>query len=88
MADDTTIFLKNHKYIPVLLEILEKFSHCSGLCVNVEKTKAFSIGNNTFQNTYGLDWSNDHIELLGITITNDEAINCCKCLGQIAFFVV
>ena len=43
-ADDLTCFLRNRSSYDCLLDCLSKFSQCSGLKVNEEKTEFFSLG--------------------------------------------
>ena len=40
LADDTTIFAKNLESVSILVSILENFEKCSGLKLNMEKTKS------------------------------------------------
>jgi hypothetical protein len=43
-ADDLTAFLKNKSSYMTLLECADKFSICSGLKINKEKTEAMWLG--------------------------------------------
>ena len=77
-ADDTNILIENKESIPKVLKVLKFFHKISGLKINVDKTIAFQIGINQ-QNfagrTYGLNWVNDNITLLGLTLVDDENEN-------------
>jgi exonuclease III len=76
MADDTTIFTNNHQDVGKILRLLKAFSKISGLKINVEKTIAYVLGPmlppEKGQKDFGLKWNTLPINLLGISITNDE----------------
>ncbi len=74
MADDTTCFGKDLDSIKVILSAFDKFRKCAGLKMNVEKTKANYIGSlkNSVDTPFGLDWSEQYISCLGITVSGNE----------------
>ena len=45
LADDTSLFLKNHNALSHAFEMLENFHVCSGLKINKTKTEIFYLGN-------------------------------------------
>ena len=58
-----------------LKSLLDNFAICSGLKVNLEKTKAYNINGKIPDQNYGLKWPEDEIELLGLTVTDDQKVN-------------
>ena len=73
LADDTTCFLKDVESVKELLKVFEKFKICAGLQVNVEKTKAKTLGPiKVNPNLCNLDWTKDPIHSLGVYITGNE----------------
>ncbi len=72
-ADDLTLILKDLQSIKNALKLLNSFSLCSHLKINIEKTKVKSLGNTITADHYlhGLSWIKTHLETLGIYITND-----------------
>jgi hypothetical protein len=80
MADDTTIFTSNHQDVGKITRLLKAFYKISGLKTNMEKTIAYLLGPmlppKKNQPDFGLSWKNLPINLLGITITNDEDLSC------------
>ncbi len=79
LADDLSIILTNLGSVENALKLLNKFSQCSGLKINIDKTKAKSIGTSESPEHYhhGLSLINTLIETLGIHITNnlEESFN-------------
>jgi len=76
LADDTTLFIKNHKTIPVIFEFLKKFHNVSGLKTNLDKTQAFLIGKHIrFKENYNLKWKKGPINILGLSICDNESDN-------------
>ena len=71
-ADDTTLFLDDsEKSIKSTLELLEKFSHISGLKVNFDKTKLIWIGSRKYstrsiKTKWKLTWGEIRLKLLGL----------------------
>ncbi len=57
--------------------MLKNFSLCSGLRINIEKTKATNIGITLTSDHYphGLSWIKTPLETLGIYITNNSEEN-------------
>lgn len=51
LADDTTLFLKDHKALACAFELLENFYTCSGLKLNKTKTEIFYLGNTNHRPT-------------------------------------
>ena len=74
LADDTTCFLKDKKSLQHVLDIFKDFEICSGLKVNIDKTIAKVLGPEPLpsNNLYGLTWTKDPIETLGVTLSGDE----------------
>ncbi len=73
-ADDTCIYLQNETYIEPLFRIIKKFSSCSGLNLNLDKTEGLLIGNLAENNpTYTkINWPKEPIRYLGIYIGFDH----------------
>ena len=67
-ADDTTCYLADERSLRLLLLKLGLFSCCSGLRMNLEKTKAKLLGPLQLQqnNKYGIEWITDKVTSLGI----------------------
>ena len=74
LADDTTCFLKDKKSLQHVLDIFKDFEICSGLKVNIDKTIAKVLRPEPLpsNNIYGLTWTKDPIETLGVTLSGDE----------------
>ena len=74
LADDTTCFVGDKNSIRKLLTIFQSFKTCSGLKINVEKTKAKVLGPEPLPTyaLYGLEWTNDPLHTLGVTISGNE----------------
>ena len=75
LADDTTCFLSNLESVNQIIKIFDEFYVCAGLRVNLEKSKAYYIGSLKGTNSYcyGLDWTDQPIQSLGIVFaTNDN----------------
>ena len=78
MADDTCLFLKDNDSIRESLNILEDFHMVSGLKTNIEKTKAYNIGQNKngiHEDDFNLAWDDGDIRLLGLTVTENIDIH-------------
>ncbi len=79
LVDDITLILTNLGSVENALKLLNKFSQCSGLKINIDKTKAKCIGTSQSPEHYhhGLSWIKTPIETLGIHITNnlEESFN-------------
>ena len=67
MADDTTCFVKDKISLKNLIDVFENFEICSGLKINLDKTKAKALGPEPEPNNkpFRLDWVNDPIYTLG-----------------------
>ena len=46
LGDDKTAYLNSERDIPYLLREIERFSHVSGLVLNMSKTQVLWLGNN------------------------------------------
>ncbi len=77
LANDLTLILQDLKSIEYALKLLNKFSLCSGLIINIEKTKAKHLGTSITADHYslGLSWIKTPFETLGIYITNNHEDN-------------
>ncbi len=73
LADDLTLILKDLLSVENALKLLRKFSHCFGLKINIDKTKAKSIGRSL--TPHGLSWIKTPLETIGIYITNNHDDN-------------
>ena len=72
-ADDLTLFVPNIDCAKLVLQLLDRFTICSGLKVNHTKTEAMWIGS-CRQNTatpLGLRWSKS-VKALGIVFTYND----------------
>ena len=74
MADDATCFVKDKISLKNLIDVFKKFEICSGLKINLDKTKAKHLGPEPepCHKLFGLDWVNDPICTLGVTISGNE----------------
>ena len=74
-ADDTQLILDgSEKSLKTALSLLKLYYTMSGLKINVDKTRALSIGTScgsteTFCNEYALDWSQEPLKILGVTFS-------------------
>ena len=77
LADDITLILHDHNSVKTSLNLLNKFTNCSGLKINIEKTKAKYIGSLISCDYYphGLSWIKKPLETLGIFITDNADTN-------------
>ncbi len=89
LADDLTLIITNLGSLENAVKLLNIFSQCSGLKINIDTTKAKSIGTSESTEHYhhGLPWIKIPIETLGIHITNnlEESFNY-NCKPKIATF--
>lgn len=72
-AADLTLFVPDIEYVKLILQLLDRFTICSGLKVNHTKTEAMWIGS-CRQNTatpLGLKWSKS-VKALGIVFTYND----------------
>ncbi len=77
LADNITLILKDLLSLENLLKTFKLFQHCSGLKLNIDKTKAKHIRKNLNPDHFphGLSWIKTPLETLGIFITNDAEEN-------------
>ena len=86
MGDDTTCFVKDKISLKNLIDVFKEFEICSGLKINLDKTKAKTLGPEPepCHELFGLDWVNDPICTLGVTLLGNEddhyILNFKKCL--------
>ncbi len=77
LADDITLILKDLLSLKNSFKTFKLFQHCSGLKLNIDKTKTKHIGKilNPNHFPHGLSWIKTPLETLGIFITNDAEEN-------------
>ena len=77
LADDITLLLKDLFSLNHVLKTLNLFQHCSGLKINLDKSKAKYIGSllSCDHFPHGLSWIKKPIETLGITIVYNSDLN-------------
>ena len=77
LADDTTCILDGLKSLENILHTFKMFSMCSGLNINVNKSKAKYIGSLKDSDFYPhvIAWIKDDIATLGIVFTSTEQDN-------------
>ncbi len=77
LADYVTLILQDLKSIEYALKLLNKFSLCSGLIINIEKTKSIYLGKPITADHYphGLYWLKTPLETRRIYITNNHEDN-------------
>ena len=78
-ADDLTLFVPNIECAKLILQLLDRFTICSGLKINHTKTEAMWIGS-CRQNTatpLGLRWSKS-VKALGIVFTYNDTVQLQK----------
>ena len=77
LADDTSLFIRDTESIKHIFSLLASFEMYAGLKANVEKTKFYNIGNTVINETklQGPKFEKTPIQLLGITVTDDENIS-------------
>ena len=75
LADDTSLFLRDHRSLTQVIELLDEFAICSGLKLNKTKTEIFYLGNTNHRpnvdvnDTYKVSTS---FKLLGIHFGVDQ----------------
>ncbi len=87
LADAITLILKDLFSLENSFKTFNLFQHCSGLKLNIDKTKAKHIGKilNPDHFPSGLSWIKTPLETLGIFITNDTEENLnLNCKARIA----
>ncbi len=72
LADDATCILEDTNSLKNVLNILNIFHLCSGLKINIDKTKALYVGSLKGFDYYphGLSWIKDNLETLVIVFTS------------------
>ena len=74
MADDTTCFVKDKISLKNLIDVFKNFEICSGLKINLDKTKAKALGPEPEPSNkpFSLDWVSDPIHTLGVTLSGNQ----------------
>ena len=74
MADDTTCFAKDKISLKNLIDVFKNFEICSGLKINLDKTKAKALGPEPEPSNkpFSLDWVSDPIHTLGVTLSGNQ----------------
>ncbi len=74
LADDTTIFVQDIESIEQVLLTFDQYRLCAGLKLNIDKTKAKYLGSLKDEkgSPFGLDWSANNINALGVIISGEE----------------
>jgi hypothetical protein len=75
LADDTTLFLKSHHELPIILNIIDEFGKYSGLQLNRAKTNGLWIGKSKHNDctvTHDIKLTSDKIKSLGVYFGNDK----------------
>ncbi len=68
LADDTCLFLKDEKQVPVILDALNLFSNASGLSVNRNKSEIMPVHSLDIDQIEGIEVKN-YVRYLGILIS-------------------
>ena len=73
-ADDTTCYLADEDSLRLLLLKLGLFFACSGLRINLKKTKAKALGPLELKrkDMFGIEWTDGRVKSLGITHCNND----------------
>ena len=73
-ADDSNLFCADVASAEQALKTMRTFGNFSGLVLNIEKTKAFSLGKwlNNRMKPLGMKWMNTPTKLLGIYVSYDK----------------
>ncbi len=76
-ADDLILILTDLVSVENALKLLNKYTQCSRLIINIGKTKAKHHGssNTPDYHPHGLSWIHTPLETLGVHITNNEDEN-------------
>ena len=73
LADDTTLYLASIFSLKNLLLLLEKFSVCSGLCMNKDKIEIIPLNiQNVDKYKLGISWQKGNFKMLGIWFSSNE----------------
>jgi hypothetical protein len=73
-ADDTCLFLADEQSMSLVFLVIDKFTKCSGLKMNRDKSEAMHIGASSYfrHKNHGLKWTHGPIRYLGIMVENDS----------------
>ena len=73
LADDTTLYLADISSLKNALLLLERFSVCSGLCINRDKTEVIPLNiQNVDTYKLGIFWQKGSFKMLGIWFSSNE----------------
>ena len=74
LADDITCFVKDKNSIQRSISIFKDFEICSGLKINIEKTKAKVIGPEPLptNSLFVLDWTCEALHTFGVAINGTD----------------
>ena len=74
MANYTTCFVKDKISLKNLIDVFKNFEICSGLKINLDKTKAKALGPELEPSNkpFGLDWVSDPIYTLGVILSGNQ----------------
>ena len=73
LADDTTLYLADISSLKNSLLLLERFSVCSGLCINKDKTEVIPLNiQNVDKHKLGISWQKGSFKMLGIWFSSNE----------------
>ncbi len=77
LADDITLILLDQNSVKHSLDVLNVFSQCAGLNINIDKTKAKYIGSllSCDHFPHGMSWIKTPTETLGIVIMDNDLTN-------------
>ena len=76
LADDTTLLLQDLSSVTLAIKDFDKFSKCSGLSLNLQKTEIIPIGSNIHKQigktVYGIKLKEGPFKTLGIWFSNND----------------
>jgi hypothetical protein len=77
LAHDTNCFIRNLRSAEFLFGTFNSFHKCSGLATNTKMTKAKYLGSLTGHSNhpFGLCWTEDPLESLGVIFVENEVDN-------------
>uniref|UniRef100_A0A3P9LWP5 Reverse transcriptase domain-containing protein n=1 Tax=Oryzias latipes TaxID=8090 RepID=A0A3P9LWP5_ORYLA len=75
LADDTTLFLKDHSQVPLAINLINNFSAASGLCLNIKKCELFALKHCDVLSICNIPVK-ESITYLGITFSKDKKARC------------
>ena len=79
-ADDTVLFLKDHKSLKCTFDLLDRFQLSAGLKLNKDKTEAILLCNrplNVNEKHLGIKWVTEETKSLGIWVGKDSQKKRC-----------